>query len=116
MRNYYFWYVLCAAVSQMSHLPVRAVLNGSCVWAGFALVALNGLYLKHFLAVGARLRRQLLDSIFLLMVTGLDIFAIFWSLLYLHGPFLPDAELWSKDPVQSWLDVILYAPHHMDGG
>lgn len=113
MRNYYFWYVLCAAVSQMSHLPVRAVLNGSCVWAGFALVALNGLYLKHFLAVGARLRRQLLDSIFLLMVTGLDIFAIFWSLLYLHGPFLPDAELWSKDPVQSWLDVILYAPHHM---
>jgi hypothetical protein len=113
MRNYYFWYVLCAAVSKMSRLPVRAVLNASCVWAGFALVALNGLYLKHFLAVGARLRRQLLDSIFLLLVTGLDIFAIFWSLLYLHGPFLPDAELWSKDPVQSWLDVILYAPHHV---
>ncbi len=51
MRYYYFWNVVCAAVAQMSHLPVRAVFIASCVWAGVALAApLIGLYLKrHFL-------------------------------------------------------------------
>ena len=113
MRNYYFWYVMCAVVSRMAHLPVRAVLNASCVWAGFAVAALNGLYLKHFLRAGSRLRRQFLYSILLLTVTGLDIAVILWQVLYLRLPPQPDAEAWSRGAVLSWLDVFLYAPHHL---
>jgi len=65
MRNYYFWYVICAVVAKMAHLPVRAVFVASSVWAGFLLASLNGLFLKHFLAAGAHLRRQFLRSVLL---------------------------------------------------
>jgi hypothetical protein len=115
MRNYYFWYVLCAVVAKMSNLPVRAVFTASCVWAGFSLAALNGLFLKHFLAAGDRLRRQFLRSIFLFAVTGLDICVILWNLFYLHRPPPFDFEAWSQDPVLSWLDTLFWSPNHIAG-
>ncbi len=113
MRNYYFWYVLCAAVVQFSNLPARAVLNASCVWSGFALVSLIGLYLKHFLDVGVRLRGQFLLAISLMAVTGLDIFANLWEILYLHLPVHGDLELWSYGPIYSWYSSLLWVPHHV---
>lgn len=113
MRYYYFWNVLCAAVAQMSRLSTRAVFIASCVWAGFALAALIGLYLKHFLAVGARLRSQFLLCLSLLTVTGLDICVNFWNLFYLHRPLPDDLEWWSASQITSWLDSLLWAPHHI---
>ena len=115
MRNYYFWYVICAAVDAAAHLPVRAVLAASCVWSGFTLAALSGLYLKHFLRVGARLRKQYLCSIGLFAVTGLDICVVLWNLFYLHKPPPTDLDLWSKDPIFSWLNTLYWAPHHIAG-
>lgn len=113
MRYYYFWNVVCAAVAQMSHLSTRAVFIASCVWAGFALAALIGLYLRHFLVVGARLRNQFLLCISLLMVTGLDICVNLWNLFYLHQPLPNDFEWWSASQVTSWLDTLIWAPHHI---
>ncbi len=114
MRYYYFWNVLCAfTVARMTHLPVRAVFISSCVWAGFALAALIGLYLKHFLGVGIRLRREFTISILLLTVTGLDICVYFWMVLFRHLPPLLDLEWWSTDQVASWFDSLLWAPHHV---
>jgi len=115
MRNYYFWYVDCAVVAKMAHLPVRAVFIASSVWAGFSLAAVSGLFLKHLLAVGDRLRQTFLRSIFLLSVTGLDLCVILWDLFYLHRrpPF--DLESWSGDPVLSWLDTLFWSPNHIVG-
>jgi hypothetical protein len=113
MRNYYFWYVLCAAVAKMSRLPVRAAFTASCVWAGLALAGLIGLYLKYFLAVGARLRRQFLLSIALLTVTGLDLPVVLWNLFRFHIPPPADLEAWSRDGIPSWLHTLLWAPHHL---
>ncbi len=113
MRYYYFWNVVCAAVVQMSHLSTRAVFIASCVWAGFALAALIGLYLKHFLAAGARLRSQFLLCVALLMVTGLDICVNVWNLVYLHQPLPNDLEWWSASQITSWLDSLLWVPHHI---
>ena len=113
MRYYYFWNVVCAAVAQMSHLSTRAVFIASCVWTGFALAALIGLYLKHFLAAGARLRSQFLLCISLLMVTGLDICVNLWNLFYLHKPLPDDLEWWSASQITSWLDALLWTPHHV---
>jgi hypothetical protein len=113
MRNYYFWYALCAVVAKMSHLPVRAVITAGCVWAGFVVAALNGLCLKYLLEVGHRLRRQFLCSVGLLMVTGLDICVIFWNVLYAHLPLSSNPEDWSKSPIISWLDTLLWSPHHI---
>ena len=113
MRNYYFWYVLCAAIAQAAHLTARSVLNASCVWAGFALAALTGLYLKHFLKVKDRLRPQFIIAISLLAVTGLDIFPNLWNLLYLHRTLPGDLEWWSHNQITSWLDSLLWVPHHV---
>lgn len=115
MRNYYFWYVMCAAISRLAHLPVRAVFLASSVWSGFALAALTGLYLKHFLQVGSRLRRQFMRTLLLLTVTGLDLLFIVWQLLVYHAPPPADLEAWSRDAIVSWLHTLLWAPHHMAG-
>jgi hypothetical protein len=113
MRNYYFWYVLCAAVSKMTHLPVRSVFTASCIWAGFAFAALIGLYLKYFLAVGPRLRRQFLLAIALLPVTGLDVAVVAWNLFCYHISPPADLEAWSRDGIPSWLHTLFWAPHHL---
>jgi hypothetical protein len=113
MRNYYFWYVVCAAVAKMAHLNVRAVFNASCVWAGFTLAAVIGLYLKYFLAVGSRLRRQFLLSIALVGVTGLDVAVVLFNLFCYHLSPPADLEAWSRDGIPSWLHTIFWAPHHL---
>ena len=113
MRNYYFWYVVCAAIVKMTHLSVRGVFTASCVWAGFGFAALIGLYLKYFLIVGARLRGQFLCSMALVTVTGLDICVVLWNLFYFHVPPPADLEAWSRDGIVSWLHTIFWAPHHL---
>lgn len=112
MRTYYFWYAICAALARLWHLPARWVFLASCIWAGFGLAALTGLYLKHFLCV-ERLRRQFLLAVGLLAVTGLDLIGIYWEVA-LHGmPLPPDLEWWSRGQIASWLSSLLWVPHHM---
>jgi hypothetical protein len=113
LRQYYFWYVVCAAVTRMYPLPLRAVYTASCVWSGFGLAALLGLYLKHFLGAGTRLRRQYLICIGLLAVTGLDIVAVIGEAMMLHLPLPLDFEWWSRDQITSWMDSLLWVPHHI---
>ncbi len=113
MRNYYFWYVLCAVVARIAHLPVRDILMSSCIWSGFVLVALFGLYLKHFLEVGVRLRKQFLFCVFLVTVSGLDICVNLWDILYLHQPLPGAIQAWIVGQVPSWLSSLLFVPHHV---
>ncbi len=113
IRYYYFWNAICAAVGKMTGLPIRAVFAASCVWSGFALVALIGLYLKHFLEPGALLRKRFLLSIFLLLVAGLGICVHAWNVFILHGSLTPDLDWWSLGQIPSWLDSLLWAPHHV---
>ncbi len=113
MRYYYFWYVVCAAISQMSHLPVRAVLTASCIWAGFNLAALSGIYLKHFLEAGVRLRKQLLLCVSLVMVTGLDICVNLGNFFFFHGPLPGYLNVWKEGQITSWFVSLLWDPHHV---
>jgi hypothetical protein len=113
IRYYYFWYVVCAATGKMAHLPIRAIFIASCVWSGFALAALLGLFLKHFLDPGELLRRRFLLSISLLTVTGLDICVILYNLVFHHSLPPADLEWWSAGQVTSWFDSLLWVPHHI---
>jgi hypothetical protein len=113
LRSYYFWYAVCAAVARMAHLPARPVFDASCVWAGFGLAALTGLYLKHLLEVGERLRRQFVLAVALLAVTGLDLIPIYWEVAVRRMPLPPDLEWWSRGQVASWLSSLLWVPHHV---
>jgi hypothetical protein len=111
MRYYYFWLVDCAVVATISHLPVRAVLVGGCVWAGFAMAALTGLFLKHVLAVGERLREQFLLAISLFAVSGVYVCVELWNVLVLHIP--PPGDRWSWGQLVDWLTFFLLDPHHL---
>jgi hypothetical protein len=113
LRNYYFWYLDCAVVSRLFNLPAFATLYASCVWSGFALAALIGLYLKYLLEVGDRLRRQFLICIFLLSVTGLDLLATIWTTFFVHMPLPPNLEGWSSNAVLSWFNSLTWVPHHI---
>ena len=113
MRYYYFWYVLCAAIAQIAHISVRAVLTASCVWAGFNVAALSGLYLKHFLAAGSRLRKQFLLCVSLLLVTGLDVCVNLGNLFFFHGPLPGYLNVWKAGQITSWFVSLLWDPHHV---
>ena len=113
MRYYYFWYVFCAAIARAARLPARAVFNASCVWSGFILASLSGLYLKHFLTVGARLRAQFLRAAALLTVTGLGACVNLWNFFYFHVPLPGSLEVWRVGQISSWLDSLLWDPHHV---
>jgi hypothetical protein len=113
MRYYYFWFVVCAAIASISHLAVRAVLISSCVWAGFCFSALSGLYLKHFLQVGNRLREQFLVCATLPMVTGLYICINVLVILTHRMPAPGYLEVWPPGEITSWLDSLFWVPHHV---
>jgi len=112
LRYHYFWYVVCAAVVKMSRLPARAVLIGGCVWAGFEIGALAGLYIQSFLCAGERARKQFLRAAGLLMVTGLGVCVNLWNVLHNH-PFPGDLEVWRRGQITSWFNSLLWAPHHV---
>jgi len=113
MRYYYFWYVVCASVARLSNLPSRAIFVAGCVWAGFALTGLVGLYLKHYLLVRTALRKYLIRSLWLLMITGVGICVNLWNYFYSHVPLPGYLEVWKTGQIASWFDTLLWNPHHL---
>jgi len=111
LRYYYYWYVVCALPERRSGLSARACFNASVVWSGLALAATIPLYLKHFFRETEALRRKSLLGICLLTVTGLDL--IPYSVLAWKGTVSPDLEWWDPNQVTSWLDSLIWVPHHV---
>lgn len=111
MRNYYFWYVVCAVVAQMVAVSARCTLIASCVWSGLALSSIIGLYLKHFLRAGERLRRQFLIANLLFAISGLDVVVHAYRILALHLPLFDSAGVWPE--INSWYVTLSLAPHHV---
>jgi hypothetical protein len=111
LRYYYFWLVDCAIVAKISRLPMRSIVNAGCIWSGFALTSLSGLYLKHFLAVGARLRRQFLIAAMLPTVAGLSLCVFFWNMLVLHIP--PPGDVWVSGQIADLISFVVFYPHHL---
>ena len=113
LRYYYFWLVNCAVVAKISRLPMRSIINAGCVWSGFALTALSGLYLKHFLTVGERLRRQFYIAAFLPAVGGFSLLIYFWNMLVLH--IAPPGDVWYPGQISDLVRFPLFYPHHLAG-
>jgi hypothetical protein len=115
MRYYYFWYVVCGLVVKVAGVSARQTMTASCVWAAFGLAAVIALYCKYFLRPAKSeeaTRRRIWISIGLLAVTGLDIIPVIVA--YFSGqPADADMEWWSSDQVTSWMDTILWVPHHL---
>jgi hypothetical protein len=138
MRYYYFWYVLTAAAARLGSATARQAMIASVAWAGFGLAATLDLYCRHFLAsapergsgtphlaIRSHPSREttprwmgrpprLAVALALLTVTGLDILPVLVKAL-LRMPTDGDMEWWSAAQVSSWMDSLLWVPHHVAG-
>ena len=124
MRYYYFWYVLAAAVVKLGQVTARQSMIASVAWAGIGLAAIVTLFCWHFLRwppvnrvhlrLTARRMRRVTVGIALLGVTGLDLLPVLAQAI-LHQPLDADMEWWSPDQVTSWMDTVLWVPHHVAG-
>ena len=138
MRYYYFWYVLTAAAARLGAATARQAMIASVAWAGFGLAATLELYCRHFLrsaseggsdtpqlAVSSQPSHEttarwmahpprLAVALALLTVTGLDILPVLVKAL-LRMPTDGDMEWWSAAQVSSWMDSLLWVPHHIAG-
>jgi hypothetical protein len=111
-RYYYYWYVLCSYPARLIHINPRYVLYGSSVWTGFALAALILIYLRDFFGITENLRRKSVLGILLLSVTGFDIVPTIYEFLRAKSVF-PDMEWWNPVQITSWLDALIWVPHHV---
>ncbi len=108
-RYYYFWYVIAAMAVKLGGISARQAITASCVWGGFALATTIVLYCQHFLSGSRRLTSIALG---LLAVTGLDLIPV--AVAFLQGQRTdPDMEWWSQGQVTSWMDTLLWVPHHI---
>jgi hypothetical protein len=111
-RYYYYWYVVCAVPASLFGLMPRHVLFASSVWSGFALAAIIPLYFKHLFRDTVALGRKSLLGIALLAVTGLDLLPVLVIFLKSHRVD-PDMDWWGTFQVTSWIDALLWVPHHV---
>jgi hypothetical protein len=112
-RYYYYWNVLCALPAYMSAANSRVVLYASCIWSGLLLASIIPIYLKHFLKQHSNLRIASLLGIGLIAITGLDIVPALARIFVLHALPTADMEWWDPCQVTSWLDALIWVPHHV---
>ena len=65
---------------------MRSIVNAGCIWSGFCLTALTGLYLKHFLAVGTDSAANSSSPRCSPPSVDFPSAFIFWNMLVLHIP------------------------------
>jgi hypothetical protein len=112
LRYYYYWYVLTAIPGIAAGVEPRAALFASSIWSGWILSAAAAIFLKHFYGVRRRIRTATVFAMALLGVTGLD--ALYVLFLYLkYRIILSDMEVWDTDQVTSWMNSLLWVPHHV---
>ena len=112
-RYYYYWNVLCALPAFLSGGNTRVTIYASCIWSGLLLAAIIPIYLKHFLEQRANLRIASLIGMALIGVTGLDLISTFVEMASRHTPPHADMEWWDPSQITSWLDSLIWVPHHV---
>lgn len=112
-RYYYYWNVLCAVPAYLSGANTRVVLYASCIWSGLLLAAIIPVYLKHFLEKRSNLRIASVIGIALIAITGLDLLPALAIQMFAHKAPFPDMEWWNPCQITSWLDSLLWVPHHV---
>jgi len=90
----------------------RQAMYGGTVWAGVTLMSLIAISLKFLAGARERVEQKALIGCALLMVTGLDILPTVY--LYLHSHQVnADMEWWNAVQITSWVDSLLWVPHHV---
>jgi hypothetical protein len=112
-RYFYYWYVLCAIPAFLSHGSARVTLYASCIWSGLLLASMVPIYLKHFLERTSKLRGASVVGIAMLAVTGLDLIPTLATYPSANVHPRADMEWWDPGQITSWLDALIWVPHHV---
>lgn len=113
LRYHYFWMLVCSMIMRLGNLSSRQAMYGGTVWAGIALMSLIAMSLRFLVGVREHLARKSLIGCGLLLVTGLDILPTVYIYIRSHG-VAADMEWWNVQ-ITSWLDTLLWTPHHLMG-
>ncbi len=115
LRYHYFWLLLCMLVAKTAAVTPREAMFGATLWCGIALMSLVALWVKFYLRPVANVERKSLIGAALLLVTGLDIIPTI--ILRFQQPHVvkPDMEWWNVAQITSWIDSMLWVPHHLAG-
>ena len=114
LRYHHFWMILCSLPVRLFGIRSLHAMWGATPWCGIALLSMIPLFLKFFVGETADLRRKSVIGMGLLAVTGLDIIPT--AVHYVTAPFLLQGDMeWWNEQVASWVDTLLWNPHHMAG-
>jgi hypothetical protein len=112
LRYHYFWMLVCSLTARLGNVAPRQAMYGGTVWAGLTLMSLIVMLLKFSEGSRDRLQQKVVIGWSLLLVTGLDILPNLY--LYLHSGLVnPDMEWWNAVQITSWVDSLLWVPHHV---
>jgi hypothetical protein len=111
LRYHYLWLLFCSLPMKLFHLSPRYVVYSGVVWCGLGLMCVIALGLKFLLRVQTDIEPKTLLAVGLLSVTGLDILPTFF--LGLHHFWPADMEWWNYEQITSWVDSMLWVPHHV---
>jgi hypothetical protein len=113
LRYHYFWLLLCSLATRLAGIEPRFAMFGATLWCGFGVMSIVALYVKFFLRPRSGLERKVLIGMCLLLVTGLDVLPSIY--LRLKNPMIvmPDMEWWNASQITSWLDSMIWVPHHV---
>jgi len=112
LRYHYFWMLICSLPVRLGHMEPQQAMYGGTIWAGIVLMSLIVISLKFFIGARERLERKAMIACALLLVTGLDILPTLY--IYLHSRQVnPDMEWWTDAQITSWIDSLLWVPHHV---
>ena len=119
---YYFWYILGSLVDQVggNWVSPQQAMIASVAWSGLGLMGTLALYLRlrnvnHLIGKW----RAALLSPQLLLVSGLDaipviVISITGRITLGFNPLDGHVESWNM-PIMSWLNALVWVPHHIAG-
>ena len=117
LRYFYFWYVVCADLARLLHLPARASLAASCVWAVLGIFSLCSSSRSNT-CLGSELgpsQDAVCWSLAVFGIMGLDVHAYACSA---HQPErfirISEIEWWHQDRTPSLTGSSgINSPHHL---
>ena len=112
LRYHYFWLLPSGLLVQVLGVSPRIALYAATLWCGIGLMALIAVFGKFFVGDQA-LERKTFIGIILLLVTGLDIIPTITLALLPPHTILPDMEWWNRPQITSWVDSMIWVPHHL---
>ncbi len=117
----YYWTLLCASISTLcqSAFDTRFAVLSGILWTGCTLIVFLPLLLDYFGINESTKRKAKIFSLFLLLVSGLNILVVLPSNIrswfIFHKIYVSDMAWWANDQINLLTSEMIWTPHHIAG-